>query len=167
MGVSGVLIRRVAREAAWAPLAVLVGHSVVGGLLGHEPYVDPAMHFLGGLAAAFFFRKAACLARDLLGTPTALALDLFAFGMTCAVALFWEFGEYAVDELFDAHVQGGLENTVRDLILGVSGAVCYLLVRRLGRWADRSGERREQGDHARADREAGNRESCRKQAKDD
>jgi len=148
VGVYWVLIGRVAREAAWAPLAVLVGHSVLGGLLGHEPYVDQVTHFLGGLAAAFFFRKVAWLARDLLGTLTALALDLFAFGMTCAVALFWEFGEYTLDALVDAHVQGGLGNTMRDLLLGVGGAVCYLLAGRLIRQAKGSGEPRERGDDA-------------------
>ena len=50
----GQVARRVGREALWAPIAVVVLHWAAGGLLGHEPYVDPVMHFLGGAAAAFF-----------------------------------------------------------------------------------------------------------------
>ncbi len=39
------LIRRIVSEAAWPGIAVLVAHGVFGELLGHEPYVDPAMHW--------------------------------------------------------------------------------------------------------------------------
>jgi hypothetical protein len=54
--------------------------------LGHEPYVDRDA-FLGGVAAAFFFRFAG---RLLIGcsAPSGLALDVIAFGLTCAIALF-------------------------------------------------------------------------------
>lgn len=121
---------KVAREAAWAPIAVLILHEVAGRIWGHEPHVDPVMHFLGGLAAAFFFRHAASTAGTLLGRPTPLALDLLAFGLTCAVALFWEFGEFASDRLLRTTVQRGLQNTMRDLMLGVSGGFLYLAARR-------------------------------------
>ena len=123
-------ILRVASGAAWAPLGVLVLHEAGARLLGHEPFVDPAMHFLGGMAAAFFLRYAGSLADRWVGAPTDVALDLLAFGLTCAVALVWEFGEFAADQYFGTHVQPGLANTMRDLSLGVAGSVVYLWARR-------------------------------------
>ena len=127
----GPFVRRVARHAAWAPLTVLVLHDLGARLFGHEPYVDSVMHFLGGMAAAFFFRYASAVADKTLGAPSDTALDVIAFGLTCAVALFWEFGEFAADLYFGHNIQRGLANTMRDLALGVSGAVVYLGARRL------------------------------------
>lgn len=125
------MIRRLAREAAWAPGAVLVSHLVAGALFGHEPFVDPVMHLLGGVAAAYFFRRAASIAGLLLGAPTRLGTDLLAFGLTSAAALCWEIGEFTLDRLARTHTQGGLGNTMRDLISGVIGAVLYLAATRL------------------------------------
>ena len=127
------IIARVGREAMWAPITVLVLHAVGGRLFGHEPYVDPTMHFLGGVAAALFFRHAASVGRALLGAPTHLALDLLAFGSTCGVALFWEFGEFTTDQFLGTQIQRSLGDTMRDLLLGVLGALFYLGAARVGR----------------------------------
>jgi hypothetical protein len=124
------ILRRLAREAAWAPGAVLVLHLVAGALFGHEPVVDPVMHLLGGIAAAYFFRRAASVAGFLLGTPTRLGSDLLAFGLTNAAALFWEIGEFVLDHLARTNTQGDLENTMRDLMFGVTGAILYLAAAR-------------------------------------
>lgn len=124
---------RVGREAMWAPITVLMLHAVGGRLFGHEPYVDPMMHFLGGVAAAFFFRHAASVGGSLLGAPTHLALDLLAFGLTCGVALLWEFGEFASDQFLGTQIQRSLDNTMRDLFLGLLGGLFYLGATRVGR----------------------------------
>jgi hypothetical protein len=124
------ILRRLAREAAWAPGAVLVLHLVAGALFGHEPLVDPVMHLLGGIAAAYFFRRAASVAGFLLGAPTRLGSDLLAFGLTNAAALFWEIGEFVLDHLARTTTQGDLENTMRDLMFGVTGAILYLAAAR-------------------------------------
>lgn len=125
------IIRRLAREAAWAPGAVLVLHLVAGALFGHEPLVDPVIHLLGGVAAAYFFQRAASIAGLFLGATTRLGSDLLAFGLTNAAALFWEIGEFALDHLARTNTQGDLGNTMRDLIFGVTGAVLYLATNRL------------------------------------
>ena len=127
-------IRRVARHAAWAPVVVLVSHEVGARVLGHEPYIDPTMHFLGGVAMAFFLRQAGSFADGFLGAPTQVALDLLAFGLTSVVALFWEFGEFTIDLYFGTQAQRGLANTMRDLALGVGGAFVYLASRRIVRF---------------------------------
>jgi len=124
-------LRQLAREAAWAPAAVLVLHLVAGAIFGHEPVVDPVMHLSGGIAAAYFFRRGASIAGLAFGSPTRLASDLLAFGLTASAALFWEIGEYSLDRLAGTVTQGGLDNTMRDLIFGVTGAALYLAAARL------------------------------------
>lgn len=125
------LIVRVAMEGTWPGIAVIVLHGLLGELFGHEPYVDPIMHVSGGVAAAYFFWRAGIILTPMLGAPSRLALDLLAFGLTCAVALFWEFAEYLVDTRFGTRMQRGLTNTMRDLVLAVIGSVLYIAMNRM------------------------------------
>jgi hypothetical protein len=121
---------KISRVAAWAPLSVLIGHSVFAKIFGHEPYVDPVMHFSGGVAAAYFFRKVSALAPEALGALTEDARDLLSFGLTCSIALFWEIVEFSSDTFLGTTVQTSNANTMRDLILGVVGALVFLIFRR-------------------------------------
>lgn len=123
-------ILRISREAAWAPIAVVILHSLAGKLFGHEPYVDPVMHFLGGVAITFFFYCLFALPFEPFGTLSLLTLNFLAFGLACTAALFWEFSEYFIDQWLGTHMQGGLDNTMRDLLLGTSGAFLYLALKR-------------------------------------
>ena len=127
------LARRLTREVLWAPAGVVLLHWTAGALFGHEPYVDPVMHFSGGVAVAYASRHAVTVGIDVFGRLTPLAADLCAFGATSAAAVLWEIGEYASDQLIHTNVQLSLDNTMRDLILGVSGAAVFLLVRRFAR----------------------------------
>lgn len=51
---SGKVLLKICRGALWAPIIVLIARGIAGKLFGHEPYVDPIMHFSGGLGIAFF-----------------------------------------------------------------------------------------------------------------
>jgi hypothetical protein len=121
----------ISRMAAWAPLFVLIGHSIFARIFGHEPYVDPVMHFSGGVAAAYFLRKLSALGPEALGVLTEDARDLLSFGLTCSAALFWEIIEFSSDKFLGTNVQTSNANTMRDLILGVVGALVFLIFRRL------------------------------------
>ncbi len=129
----GETLKRVAREAAWAPAAVLVLHAAGGHLFRHEPLVDPMAHLLGGAAVAFFVRRACSIARERLGALSPFSLDLLAFGLACAAALLWEFGELLSDIYLGTQAQASLAETLRDLVLGVVGAVAYLSLARMAR----------------------------------
>lgn len=88
------------------------------------------MHFMGGVAAAYFVRSSAPIAQAILGVLTPLGRDMLAFGIAGSAALMWEVGEFVGDQLRGTNVQRGLNNTMRDLILGVSGGVlCIALTR--------------------------------------
>lgn len=129
------IMQRIGRDAVWAPLSVVLLHSIFGSIVGHEPYVDPTSHFLGGTAVAFFFWRSSFHARRRLGDPNALALDLIAFGLATVAALAWELGEFASDVFRGTHFQRDVANTMGDLMLGAAGAGAYLVVRRaLHRW---------------------------------
>jgi hypothetical protein len=121
---------RISRMAAWASLSVLIGHPIFARIFGHEPYVDPVMHFSGGVAAAYFFRKVSALTPEALGVLTEVARDLLSFGLTCSVSLFWEIVEFSSDTFLGTNVQTGNANTMRDLILGGVGALVFLIFRR-------------------------------------
>ena len=121
----------IAQKVAWAPIAVLIGHAVFAGLYGHEPYVDPVMHFAGGMAAAYSFRFATSIMKEVFGVPTELGSDVMSFGLTCAAALVWETGEFCSDTFLGTNVQKDNANTMRDLILGAAGAIAFIAARRL------------------------------------
>lgn len=110
-------------RAASPGLVVLVAHSVLGELFGHEPYVDPVIHFSGGMAAAFFFWRLPPIFPGWLGTPAPLTRGLMAFGLTSAVAVVWELGEFVADIYLGTRIQRSLGNTMRDLVNGMAGGL--------------------------------------------
>jgi hypothetical protein len=118
---------RVLRQAAWAPLTVLVVHAVAASLLGHPRNLDPLMHFAGGAAVAYFFFCACYISHRYVGALPQLATFVLVFTGTCTIALFWEFGEYLSDAFLGTRVQASLAETMSDLLFGTAGAVVYLL----------------------------------------
>jgi hypothetical protein len=128
---AGRTVGRWLLQAGWAPIAVLVAHEVGARLFGHEPVVDPIMHFSGGAAVAYFVRRGCAVGRRFVGAPTPLAVDLLSFGLASVAALFWEFAERLSDVYLGTHAHTSVRGTLRDLELGVTGAVVYLLLARL------------------------------------
>jgi hypothetical protein len=127
------LVWRTVREAAWPGLVVLVAHAVLGEIFGHEPYVDPAMHFGGGVAAAFFFTRLPRVLPEYLGEPTPLARGLLGIGLTSAVAILWELGEHLSDVFLGTRIPRSVGNTMRDLVAGMLGASALVVGERMVR----------------------------------
>ena len=119
---------RVMKDAAWAPISVFVLHVVFARIFGHEPYVDPVIHFLGGAAIAFFFWCCVEAAPGLVGAPTRLAINALVIGLATLAAVLWELGELMSDILLGTNIQHSAPNTRRDLSLGVAGAVVFVIV---------------------------------------
>lgn len=113
-------------RGAWAPLAVLAASFP----LAATPYAEsayPPLHLLGGMALAYFFRRAVRLAY--LGWPPVLS-SLVAFALACTGALAWEIAEFAADFVLGTRLQEGLLDTMTDLILAAAGAAAWLALRR-------------------------------------
>lgn len=123
-------IWQILRSTGWAPLLVLILHVVLAELFGHEPIVDPFMHFAGGIAAAYFFRYACAVSEKLIGQLSRFGLDVMSFSLTCAIALCWEFGEFLSDTFLGTTIQISVANTMRDLILGTIGSLVFIGIRR-------------------------------------
>lgn len=113
------------REAAWAPLSVVGFYSL--GLALHLfkmfPFIDIPTHFMGGVAITYFYRVAIRNSQKFLGDiPIAIQI-LLAFTATGTTTVFWEFYENFMDHFFGFHMVRGLEDTLMDLTMGLSGAL--------------------------------------------
>jgi hypothetical protein len=120
-----ILIWKLLRSAAWAPLAVLIFHAVAAHI-GIRERLDWLMHLLGGIAAAFFFYQTFRLFSKLIDALPVFIVYLLSFSLTCAIAVFWEFGEFFSDQVWQTHAQQSLAETMQDLIFGVMGAMLFL-----------------------------------------
>ena len=135
------MIRTLLLRAAWAPLAVVLGHAAVVLIFGHQRNLDPALHFLGGAAGAYFAVHAIDLGSAWFGHPSPGARSLIAFCLTATAALLWEFEEFAAGEISGYTAQLSLRETMADLLLGCGGALLFLVsdlvIRSLRRPANR------------------------------
>jgi hypothetical protein len=103
----------------------------VFGLYEIFPPIDIAMHFSGGIAIAYFisscFQK---LPRESIQRDRIAILELLLAGtLTATAAVFWEFAEFSLDLVFGTNVQVSLANTMKDMALGIAGALAYITVR--------------------------------------
>ena len=112
---------RLLREAAWAPIAVLILGAIIVRLPDARELYWP-LHVFGGAALAFFFFQAIGIAAGSLGRLAPLGRYLMAFALACTVAVLWEIGEFIWDDIAGTQLQEGLADTMIDLICGLCGA---------------------------------------------
>jgi hypothetical protein len=117
------------KEAAWAPLCI-VGIYVLGltfHLYKSYPWIDMPTHFLGGITITYFYRIAIRNSQKFIGEIPAPVQILFAFACTGTTTILWEVYENIMDRFFGFHMVRGLDDTLVDLILGLSGALVLSL----------------------------------------
>jgi hypothetical protein len=126
------ILVQICTQALWAPLTVFYLHKLAARSFGHEPYVDPVMHFFGGIAIAFFFWKSTNCCNHYLGHWTPKARAILAFSLATLVAAAWELMElllvtYRNTSLISRNTSTELwlATLSRDLILGISGTVLF------------------------------------------
>ncbi|HEU4529621.1 MAG TPA: hypothetical protein VFR59_00500 [Steroidobacteraceae bacterium] len=120
------------RRAGWGIIAVILLHSILASVFGHEPYVDPAIQLCGGVAIAYLLHQLCSNLPVVLGHPSTLGRNLMAFGLTAAVAILMEVVEFILDNMLGTNFTGDVAETVRDLILGLLGAMVFLIGHWLG-----------------------------------
>lgn len=117
------------REAAWAPLSVVGFYSL--GLALHLfkmfPFIDMPTHFMGGVTITYFYRVAIRNSQKFLGGIPAPIQILLAFTATGTTTILWEFYENLMDHFFGFQMVRGLEDTIVDLAMGLSGALVLSL----------------------------------------
>ena len=118
------------RESAWAPISVFVIYSVVKafGTYLLYPSLDMPTHFLGGVAIAYFFRSAIANSQILVGDIPLPIQIIFALTCTGTTTILWEFFEYFSDFFFHTNMILGLEDTLKDMFLGLLGGLTLILL---------------------------------------
>ncbi len=122
------------REAAWAPLSVF-GLYLLGialDLYDRYPPLDMPTHFMGGVAITYFFRSAIRHSQKIVGDVPVFIQIVFGFTCTGTTIIFWEFYENAFDHFFGTTMVRGLEDTIVDMAVGLSGALILSLFCRRG-----------------------------------
>jgi len=120
------------RESAWAPLSVFGFY--LFGLAFHLydlfPPLDIPTHFMGGVVITYFYRSAIRNSQKIFGDiPFPIQL-IFAFTCTGTTVVLWEFYENILDYFFGFHMVLGLTDTIKDMFLGLSGALVLSLLYR-------------------------------------
>ncbi len=118
------------RKAAWAPLFVVGVHGVLSrilGLYGSYPWLDVPMHFVGGVAMAYFLGHALAFAHGggLLGQPNRALLVLAWIASASTVTILWEFLEFTTDRLGLTRAQASVADTMLDFLMGILGSLAY------------------------------------------
>lgn len=125
---------KIFRVGGWAPFTVFALHVLLGKwfhVYRIWPPVDVPMHLAGGFTFAFFVSR--CfqeLPRGMVKRSRSVILELLLIGsLTATAAVFWEFAEFSADQIFNKHIQVSLENTMKDLAMGVVGAMAFIAIR--------------------------------------
>ena len=113
------------REAAWAPLSVVVLYLIGLSLHLYDlfPLLDVPTHFLGGVAITYFYRSAIRSSQRFAGDIPFGVQVLFAFTCTGTTTVLWEFYENIIDHFFGTHMVLGLTDTLKDMLMGILGAL--------------------------------------------
>jgi hypothetical protein len=120
------------RESAWAPLSVVAVYLI--GLAFRLylifPPLDIPTHFLGGVAITYLYLSAVRNSQKFLGDIPLPVQVLLAVTSTGTTTVLWEFYENIVDYFFGTHMVLGLEDTLKDMFLGLLGALVLALFQR-------------------------------------
>jgi hypothetical protein len=123
------------RKSAWAPLSVFVFYLVAKAFDAYllYPPLDIPTHFLGGVAIAHFYRSAIANSQKLVGSIPLPIQIILALTCTGTTTILWEFFEYSSDLFFHTSMVLGLEDTLKDMFLGLLGGLTLLLLTPKGR----------------------------------
>jgi hypothetical protein len=97
------------------------------------PPLDIPTHFMGGVAITYFYRSAIANSQKIIGSIPMPVQTLLTLTCTGTTTVLWEFFEYSSDFLFHTSMVLGLEDTLKDMFLGLLGGLILLLWRRAGR----------------------------------
>jgi hypothetical protein len=78
---------------------------------------------MGGVTITYFYRVATRNSQKFIGDIPVPIQILLAFTATGTTTVLWEFYENTIDHFLGTHMVRGLEDTIVDLAMGLSGAL--------------------------------------------
>ena len=125
-------------QGGWPAISVFTVHVIASQ--GFDAYLrfpalDIPMHFLGGVAIAYFFHRASIAASShaIIGPFHAVTHTILLLALTTATTVFWEFAEFLSDRYRGTHAQLGLNDTMGDMLLGICGGIALLVALRFAK----------------------------------
>jgi len=121
------------RKGIWLPLGVFVIHEVLAHLHGNLydlwPPLDIPMHFLGGVAIAYFWAVfiAQCEENKFITISSGFMGAALIIALTVSAATFWEYAEWISDHTLGTQAQKGLNDTLFDTVVGFIGGGLFVL----------------------------------------
>lgn len=100
------------------------------GLYQLYPHLDIPAHYLGGISIAYALAKLVQYleAEEILRPVDRRILLVLLISLTASAAVFWEFGEFIGDRLFQTNIQISLANTMQDQFFGILGGTTVALL---------------------------------------
>lgn len=122
------------RRAAWFPALVFACHIIASRFVQAYrtlPALDIPMHFVGGLAIAYFLHAAidTIARRRLIRAPDRVSGAVLLFALVSTLSVFWEFAEYAAAYTRGTHGRMSLHDTLLDMLVGIVGGTCFIAVK--------------------------------------
>ena len=125
-----------ARKGIWLPLSVFVLHEVCAHVYGNLydlwPSLDIPMHFLGGVAIAYFGTVfiTQCSEYDFIRINSDVMAVVLTLALTMSAATLWEYAEWTSDHTIGTQAQKGLDDTLFDTVVGFLGGSLFVLISR-------------------------------------
>lgn len=93
-------------------------------------HLDSAMHFAGGITLGMFVTGLVgqAVGRGWCPDPGRLLLPLLVVSLVTTGAVCWEIFEWLSDAFLGTHYQLTLDDTIKDLVLGLAGGVAWVSV---------------------------------------
>ena len=124
------------RKGIWLPLSVFVLHEVCahvhGNLYDLWPPLDIPLHFLGGIAIAYFgaVLLTQCEDEGFIRISSNLMAGALILALTLSAATFWEYAEWISDHTLGTQAQKGLDDTLLDTLVGFFGGSLFVVISR-------------------------------------
>jgi hypothetical protein len=127
-------LRELLRPLIVGYVLVAVGVDAVRAY-SYWPDLDLPMHYAGALALTFVIDRSVSHAvhYQVLLPMGSWQRALAVFALLCTVSMFWEIGEFLSDRYLGTNAQGGLEDTMSDMLIDAVGSLSFLLVQGLVR----------------------------------
>jgi uncharacterized membrane protein YjdF len=100
-------------------------------IYGFFPWFDILMHFIGGFCISFsvwLVLRDSGLGKTFKGSSGVALKGLFMLGLTMTIAVAWEWYEFILDKLFSTFNQGGVADTMGDLLMGFLGSLSAIIL---------------------------------------